>query len=246
MAWEDRIQRLVRRPKPADFSGVKERYLAETQGGYPRRRFSRQKQRLGQGALPRTYGLKGRGLGSFENQMMMDQLRGPAGMNLANQPQKSGRFLDLLKQFRGNLFPGKALESLNKLNEEKEEGPKIIPIPNWVPGEDENSISNIGDTGYFNEPYFEMGSGIELPATNTRGTRWTGVPWGDADYNLGRVYPDPNEVLRPVEKRQFPMNIERGPFGDARDVNPNISVYEGWYENPWQGYNRGGIASLRR
>ena len=100
----------------------------------------------------------------------------------------------------------------------------MIPIPNWVPGEDENSISNIGDTGYFNEPYFEMGSGIEYVAPIGGGTSYTGVPWGDADNNLGRVYPDPNEVLRPVEKRQFPMNIPAGPFGDARDVNPEISV----------------------
>ena len=203
MAYEDRILRMVRQPKPAGFSGAKDRYRSRTGGGYPG---------------PRKYrrGLQGRGLGSFENQMMMDRLRGPAGMNLANQPQKSGKFLDLLKKFgqglNSNLFPRKGLESLHKLPDySKEEESKMIPIPNWVQGEDENSISNLGDTGYYDDPYYELGSGIIYDS-----------PYGGTTYNVGGM--DAGDILRPVEKRQFPMNIPAGPFGDARDVNPEISV----------------------
>ena len=80
-----------------------------------------------------------------------------------------------------------------------EYGPEIMPIPTDLGGAEGDFI---GNTGYFNEPYFEMGSGIEYQAPSG-GTRYTEVPFGDADYNLGRVYPDPNEVNRPVEKRQF-------------------------------------------
>ena len=80
-----------------------------------------------------------------------------------------------------------------------ESGPEIMPIPRDLGGAEGDFI---GNTGYFNEPYFEMGSGIEYQPPSG-GTRYTGVPFGDADYNLGRVYPDPNEVNRPVEKRQF-------------------------------------------
>jgi hypothetical protein len=213
MAYEDRILRMVKRPKPSGFSGAKDRYISRTRGGYPFKPF--------RGYRPKRSSLQGRGLGSFENQMMMDQLAGPAGMNLANQPQKSGSFLNLLEQFKDNLSPfrGKALESLKNLKEEEEGGPRIIPIPTDL-GSAEGDF--IGNTGYHDNPYFEMGSGIEYTAPIGGGTSYTGVPWGDADYNLGRVFPDPNEVLRPVEKRQFPMDI------------------------PWLGYNRGGIASLKR
>jgi len=188
MAYEDRIQRMVRRPKSAGFSGAKDRYRSRTGGGYPGRRR-----------------LQGRGLGSFENQMRMDQLRGPAGMNLANQPPKRS-FADLLKKFRGDSLP----DSLFK-KEEEIETPNIMPIPNWIPGEDKNSISNLGDTGYYDDPYYELGSGIIYDS-----------PYGGTTYNVGGM--DAGDILRPVEKRQFPMNMERGPFGDARDVNPNISV----------------------
>jgi len=190
MAYEDRILRMVRQPRVARqaYGTARDSYVA------------RRGRNIGQGLKA---GLQGRGLGSFENQMMMDQLRGPTGMNLANQPPKRN-FGDLLKQFRGD-----------------DEEPKMIPIPTDLGGAQGEFI---GDTGYFNEPYFEMGSGIEYQAPSG-GTRYTGVPFGDADYNLGRVYPDPNEVNRPVEKRQFDtLPSTLGPFGDARDVNPNISV----------------------
>ena len=78
MSWEDRIPRLVRRPKPAGFSGAEDRYRSRTKGGHPDRRR-----------------LQGRGLGSFENQMMMDQLRGPAGMDTTPSTQKK-RFLNMI------------------------------------------------------------------------------------------------------------------------------------------------------
>ena len=207
MSYEDRIQRMVRRPKSADFNDAKDKYRARTRGGYPRR-------------------FAGRGLGSFENQMMTDQLRGPAGMNLANknQPRKAGSFLDLLKTFKGGIPltpPGiarniakfgarTAADFLNK--EEEVETPdygNMIPIPLAQPDDSEGAF--LGDTGYFDSPYYELGSGIVYDAPN-----------GGTIYNVGGF--DAGDILRPVEKRQFPMKIERGPFGDARDVNPKISV----------------------
>ena len=195
MAYEDRILRMVRQQESAPFNDAKDTYRAETRGGtYQPKRPTFRKSRRGQGS---GFGrLAGRGLGSFENQMMMDQLKGPAGMNLANQPQTFGRFLDLLKKFSGAAIP--------------DDKPKIMPIPTDLGGAEGDFI---GNTGYFNEPYFEMGSGIEYQAPSG-GTRYTGVPFGDADYNLGRVYPDPNEVNRPVEKRQFlaPDPSEVGDF----------------------------------
>jgi hypothetical protein len=116
-------------------------------------------------------------------------------------------------------------------------GPKIMPIPTDLGGAEGDFI---GNTGYFNEPYFEMGSGIEYQAPSG-GKIYAGVPFGDADYNLGRVFPDPNEVNRPVERRQFlksDPNIK--PFGQG--VPPyGIDFFRNLY-----GLNRGGIASLRR
>ena len=222
MAWEDRIQRLAKRPQLAGFSDAKDRYRARTRGGYPRR-------------------FRSRGLGSFENQMMADRLRGPVGMNF--QPQTRGRFEGLLKEFSGNLLPlltppavagavGKlggatVADFLTGKGEEEIETPRnLSPVPN-----EDTTVRNIGDTGYFNSPYYELGSGIVYEA-----------PDGGTIYNVGGF--DAGDILRPVEKRQFPMNIERGPYlGDTGYGQEDL--YGNWY-NPLQGYNRGGIASLRR
>ena len=267
MAYEDRILRMVRQQESAPFNDAKDTYRAETRGGtYQPKRPTFRKSRRGQGS---GFGrLAGRGLGSFENQMMMDQLKGPAGMNLANQPQTFGRFLDLLKKFSGAAIP--------------DDKPKIMPIPTDLGGAEGDFI---GNTGYFSHPYFEMGSGIEYQAPSG-GTRYTEVPFGDADYNLGRVYPDPNEVNRPVEKRQFlglpdpdtlPSSLfggqdtTRGDLGYAAglDAFNKYNMYnprqEGLDYTPptqprprWDNsvgnylrnlnrlFNRGGIASVRR
>jgi len=233
MAWEDRIQRLAKRPQLAGFSDAKDRYRARTRGGYPRK-----------------FRNLRRGLGSFENQMMADRLRGPVGMNF--QPQTrgklgGGRLEGLLKMFSDNLLPltppgiartiGKFgsrtaedfLTRKGKGEEEIETPRNLIPVPN-----EDTTVLNLGDTGYFNSPYYELGSGIVYEA-----------PDGGTIYNPEGF--DAGDILRPVEKRIFPMNIERGPFGDTGyggDVQYGQN-YPDWYENPF-GYNRGGIVSLRR
>ena len=208
MAYEDRILRMARRPKSANFNDAKDRYRARTRGGYPRR-------------------FRSRGLGSFANQMMTDQLRGPVGMNnQPNQPQNLGKIAGLLKTFKNNLLPliltppgvagiakRGAKTAADFLSEEEEiETPdygNMIPIPLAQPDDSEGAF--LGDTGYFDSPYYELGSGIIYDA-----------PDGGTIYNPEGF--DAGDILRPVEKRIFPMNIERGPFGDARDVNPEISV----------------------
>ena len=222
MAYEDRIQRMVRRPKSADFNDAKDKYRARTRGGYPN---------------PRKYrrGLEARGLGSFENQMMMDKLRGPAGRNYLanrNQPRKTdiGNFLRTLRDNlpdslldKGSLLlPGGIARNIARsgagtaadffTKEEEVETPdygNMIPIPLAQPDDSEGAF--LGDTGYFDSPYYELGSGIVYDAPN-----------GGTIYNTGGF--DAGDILRPVEKRQFPMNMERGPFGDVRDVNPEISI----------------------
>ena len=111
MSYEDRILRMVRQPRVARqaYGTARDSYVA------------RRGRNIGQGLKA---GLQGRGLGSFENQMMMDQLRGPTGMNLANQPPKRN-FGDLLKQFRGD-----------------DEEPKMIPIPTDLGGAQGEFIGN--------------------------------------------------------------------------------------------------------
>ena len=216
MAYEDRIQRMVRRPKSADFNNAKDRYRSRTRGGYPG---------------PRKYGrgLEARGLGSFENQMMMDRLRGPAGMNLdnRNQPRKAATYLDLLKTFKDNIpsTPFGAARNIAKLGartaadflteEEEVETPdygNMIPIPLAEP--DDSKGAFLGDTGYYDDPYYELGSGIIYDS-----------PYGGTIYNPEGF--DAGDILRPVEKRQFPFDpsdLPARPFGDARDLNPEISI----------------------
>ena len=105
--------------------------------------------------------------------------------------------------------------------------PKFMPIPLAQPGDSQGAF--LGDVGYSNDPYFEMGSGIEYVAPIGGGTSYTGVPYGDADNNLGRVYPDPNEVLRPVEKRQFPDEMA-GTFGLPFNLFQDPGADGGFYD----------------
>ena len=57
----------------------------------------------------------------------------------------------------------------------------------------------LGDVGYSNDPYYELGTGIVYDA-----------PFGGTTYNTGGM--DAGDILRPVEKRQFPDQMS-GAFG---------------------------------
>ncbi len=201
MAYEDRILRMVRQPRISGFNDAKDQYRARTRGGHPGRRYrSRLREGLRKG-FGGPQGLEGRGLGSFENQMMMDQLRGPAGMNLANKNQPRS-LRDLLKRFKDPYM------TPDKFGIEPED-PYLMPIPRDLGGAQGEFL---GNTGYSNDPYYELGTGIIYDS-----------PGGGTSYNVGGM--DAGDILRPVEKRQFDtLPSTLGPFGDARDVNPNISV----------------------
>ena len=201
MAYEDRILRMVRQPRISGFNDAKDQYRARTRGGHPGRRYrSRLREGLRKG-FRGPQGLEGRGLGSFENQMMMDQLRGPAGMNLTNKNQPRS-LRDLFKRF--NMTP-------DKFGIEPED-PYLIPIPKDFGG---SRGAFLGDTGYSNDPYYELGSGIIYDS-----------PGGVTTYNVGGF--DAGDILRPVEKRQF-NTLPSSLFNDERDVPmeemPNLGVY---------------------
>tara|TARA_Y100001951_G_C11224331_1_gene230752 strand:- start:306 stop:890 length:585 start_codon:yes stop_codon:yes gene_type:complete len=70
----------------------------------------------------------------------------------------------------------------------------------------------LGETGQYLHPSFEMGTGIEyqVPQSGGGGISYAGIPWGTADYNLGRVYGDPMETNRPVSRHQFPFTGFKG------------------------------------
>ena len=133
MEYDDRIQRIIRRPKSDNFSEAKDRYRSRTRGGYPFKPFRGTSQGMGGGNKK----LEGRGLGSFENQMMMDRLMGPAGMNF--NPQTTGQqraVSELLEEYLNrqelqgdNLLPGNLFETQNPYQGDLQNRPQQYNTP---------------------------------------------------------------------------------------------------------------------
>jgi hypothetical protein len=75
--------------------------------------------------------------------------------------------------------------------------PEFMPIPLAQPDDSQGAF--LGDVGYSNDPYYELGTGIVYDS-----------PFGGTTYNTGGM--DAGDILRPVEKRQFPDQMT-GTFG---------------------------------
>jgi len=108
------------------------------------------------------------------------------GYNIRNIPTER-RFEGTLRDLLGRGFQG----------QEENIVPEFMPIPLAQPGDSQGAF--LGDVGYSNDPYYELGTGIVYDA-----------PFGGTTYNTGGM--DAGDILRPVEKRQFPDQMT-GTFG---------------------------------
>ena len=108
------------------------------------------------------------------------------GYNIRDIPTER-RFEGTLRDLLGREFQG----------QEENIVPEFMPIPLAQPGDSQGAF--LGDVGYSNDPYYELGTGIVYDA-----------PFGGTTYNTGGM--DAGDILRPVEKRQFPDQMT-GAFG---------------------------------
>ena len=210
MAYEDRILRMVRQKESAPFNDAKDRFRARTKrqrfpGRFPRRALQKQD----------------RGLGSFENQMMMDQLRGPAGMDTPPSTQKK-RFLNMIT------LPGGSPDQEFFDTYGTPMRGNIEYDSMAYPGE---KIYGLGD---------RLTRNIMLDSNNLRNYELGKTPIINPDTNLPYGY----ELEGPDEDRWMTPEDSLGgsrPMTDASGWKPFWDYITGGLFK-----NRGGIASLRR
>ena len=242
MSWEDRILRMVRQPKPAGFSGAEDRYRSRTKGGHPDRRR-----------------LQGRGLGSFENQMMMDQLRGPAGMDTTPSTQKK-RFLNMITLPGGSpdqeFFDtyGVPMRGNIELNTD---GEKIYGLGDRLTRDimlDSNNLRNFGLGKPPGTPIVNDAAGIPVGYEETftdtlaRPSSLFGredTTTGDPAYAVGLDAFNKYNMFNPRQEGldyTAPLPEE---FNKLRE-RPRWDNPIGNFFRKFNPFNRGGIASLRR
>ena len=241
MAYEDRILRMVRQKESAPFNDAKDRFRARTKrqrfpGRFPRRALQKQD----------------RGLGSFENQMMMDQLRGPAGMDTTPSTQKK-RFLNMITLPGGSpdqeFFDtyGVPMRGNIELNTD---GEKIYGLGDRLTKDmmlDSNNLRNFGLGKPPGTPIVNDAAGIPVGYEETftdtlaRPSSLFGredTTTGDPAYAVGLDAFNKYNMFNPRQEGLDYMAPE--------EPRPSWDNPIGNFFRKFNPFNRGGIASLRR
>ena len=241
MAYEDRILRMVRQKESAPFNDAKDRFRARTKrqrfpGRFPRRALQKQD----------------RGLGSFENQMMMDQLRGPAGMDTPPSTQKK-RFLNMITLPGGSpdqeFFDtyGVPMRGNIELNTD---GEKIYGLGDRLTKDimlDSNNLRNFGLGKPPGTPIVNDAAGIPVGYEETftdtlaRPSSLFGgedTTTGDPAYAVGLDAFNKYNMFNPRQEGLDYMAPE--------EPRPSWDNPIGNFFRKFNPFNRGGIASLRR
>jgi hypothetical protein len=255
MAYEDRILRMVRQKESAPFNDAKDRFRARTKrqrfpGRFPRRALQKQD----------------RGLGSFENQMMMDQLRGPAGMDTPPSTQKK-RFLNMITLPGGSpdqeFFDTYGVPMRGNIELDTGDGEKIYGLGDRLTKDimlDSNNLRNFGLGKPPGTPIVTNADGIPVgyEETFTDTLARPSSLFGGEDTTTG----DPAYAAQ-LENVNNPEFINKynmfNPRQEGLDYTaPSLEEFNKLRERPrWDNpignffrkfnpFNRGGIASLRR
>ena len=240
MAYEDRILRMVRQKESAPFNDAKDRFRARTK----RQRFP--------GRFPgRALQSQSGGLGSFENQMMMDQNQIRPRKHYMQGLHKKNLIQPMLPQLN---FGDEKIYGMGD-----DEGPYMMPVPLAQPGDSQGAF--VGDTDYnSDEKQFLNELNLTGPFGDARDFEdvFTPMNFGGEDTTTG----DPAYAAQ-LENVNNPEFINKynmfNPRQEGLDYTaPSLEEFNKLRERPrWDNpignffrkfnpFNRGGIASLRR